>query len=113
MAYTEVAKVLGAQDSYRLSPEIKRYSLRDVGFVETKGGKFQLERSLDPNTPFGQAFKLKVVVDASLKKFKLATVTANGLKEVNVFTGKNAEVNVEQLNLILADLVAHNILVKL
>ena len=94
MAYTEVAKVLGAQDSYRLSPEIKRYSL-------------------DPNTPFGQAFKLKVVVDASLKKFKLATVTANGLKEVNVFTGKNAEVNVEQLNFILADLVAHNILVKL
>ena len=53
------------------------------------------------------------MVDASLKKFKLATVTANGLKEVNVFTGKNAEVNVEQLNFILADLVAHNILVKL
>ena len=40
MAYTEVAKVLGAQDSYRLSPEIKRYSLRDVGFVETKEVSF-------------------------------------------------------------------------
>jgi len=48
-----------------------------------------------------------------MKKFKLATVTANGLKEVNIFKGKNAAVNVEQLNFILDDLVAHNILVKL
>ena len=49
MAFTEVNQIKGDNQKYRLSPEIKKYSLRDVGFMETKTGKFELERSLDPN----------------------------------------------------------------
>ena len=47
MAYATTAKILGDTTTYQLSPNVKKYSLRDTGFIETKGGKFQLERSLD------------------------------------------------------------------
>ena len=112
MAYQTIAKVLGADQNYKLSPQIKKYSLRDAGFVESKGGKFQLERSLDPFSPFGQGFKLKAVVAADLKTFKLATTTANGMREVNIFKSKDKEENEKQLNFILAELEEKNILVK-
>ena len=46
MAYGQKAKLQGDTRTFELSPEIKRYSLRDVGFVESKGGKFTLERYL-------------------------------------------------------------------
>ena len=52
MAYATTAKILGDTTTYQLSPNVKKYSLRDTGFIETKGGKFQLERSLDPASPF-------------------------------------------------------------
>ncbi len=50
MAYATTAKILGDTTTYQLSPNVKKYSLRDTGFIETKGGKFQLERSLDPES---------------------------------------------------------------
>ena len=82
MAYATTAKILGDTTTYQLSPNVKKYSLRDTGFIETKGGKFQLERSLDPASPF--------------KGFK----------------GKDTATNQEQLEYILADLVARNVIEK-
>ena len=108
MAYATTAKILGDTTTYQLSPNVKKYSLRDTGFIETKGGKFQLERSLDPASPF----KGKIVVSADLKSFKMVTTTANGLKEVNIFKGKDTATNQEQLEYILADLVARNVIEK-
>ena len=111
MAYATTAKILGDTTTYQLSPNVKKYSLRDTGFIETKGGKFQLERSLDPASPF-KGFKLKIVVSADLKSFKMVTTTANGLKEVNIFKVKDTATNQEQLEYILADLVARNVIEK-
>ncbi len=39
MAYATTAKILGDTTTYQLSPNVKKYSLRDTGFIETKGGK--------------------------------------------------------------------------
>ncbi|KRL84136.1 DUF1831 domain-containing protein [Ligilactobacillus apodemi] len=111
MAYGKTAEILGDTTTYQLSSDVKKYALRDTGFMETKGGKFQLERSLDPASPF-KGFKLKVVVAADLGSFKMVTTTANGLKEVNIFKGKDAAANQEQLEYILADLLARNIIEK-
>ncbi|MCP0886482.1 DUF1831 domain-containing protein [Ligilactobacillus sp. WILCCON 0076] len=111
MAYTKAAKVLGMNQVYKLADNIKRYSLRDVGFIESKNGKFQLERSLDPRMPINQSFKFKMVVQNDLHNFKMATVTANGLKEVNIFKANDAEKKITQLEYIIKDLQEHNILV--
>ncbi len=36
MAYATTAKILGDTTTYQLSPNVKKYSLRDTGFIETK-----------------------------------------------------------------------------
>ena len=112
MAFTEVNQIKGDNQKYRLSPEIKKYSLLDVGFMETKTGKFELERSLDPNSPYNQGFKFKMTVEADLKKFKMATLTANGMREVDVHKGKDVDTHLEQLNFILDNLIERQIIEK-
>ena len=63
MAYGQKSKLQGDTRTFELSPEIKRYSLRDVGFAESKGGKFTLERSLDPNSPYNQGFNAETHIE--------------------------------------------------
>lgn len=112
MAYTNSVQLKGDDVPYKLSPNIKKYSLRDTGFQESKNGRFQLERSLDPSSPHNNSFLLKITVKADLKNLKMATTTANGLQEVNIFKHKNADVYTEQLNYILKDLIERDVLVK-
>lgn len=112
MAYAEIEQLMGDPQKYRLSPEIKKYSLRDVGFIESKNGKFQLERSLDPSSPYNQGFKFKISIEADLKKFKMAVTTANGMREVDVHKGKDSQKNLEQLNFILDNLLERQIIEK-
>ena len=66
----------------------------------------------DPNSPYNQGFKFKMTVTSALDGFKMVTTTANGIKEVNVFKGNDAETHIEQLNYILKDLMDHNIIVE-
>ncbi len=112
MALAEKVRILGNQQDYRLAPGIKKYALRDAGFSEKKTGKFQLERNLDPNAALNVGLKLKIVIDPSLKKFKMSTTTANGLKEVNIFKTGDVSAQSEQLTYILNDLQARDILTK-
>ncbi|GEN47847.1 cysteine desulfurase [Ligilactobacillus pobuzihii] len=112
MATAKKTQIKGSQQIYSLAQDIKRYSLRDAGFTEKKTGKFQLERGLDPNVSSKVSMKLKIVVDADLKKFKMSTTTANGLKEVNIFKTGNVDTQVEQLGYLINDLQEREILKK-
>ncbi|HPR81940.1 hypothetical protein DOK78_003135 [Enterococcus sp. DIV2402] len=85
MAFQEIDTVLGAEVSYRLAPTAKRYTLRDNGFTETKGGNFQLIRPLEATPQSKEGFKLKITVDKDIQKIKMSVTTANGLKAVNIF----------------------------
>ena len=53
-----------------------------------------------------------MTVTSALDGFKMVTTTSNGIKEVNVFKGNDAETHIEQLNYILKDLMDHNIIVE-
>ncbi len=110
MAYLTTAKITGDTRTFKLTSDVKKYALRDTGFMESKGGKFTLERSLDPNSPFNQGFKFKMTVNPDLVHFKMVTTTANGIKEVNIFKGNDAAEHIEQLNFILNDLKDHQII---
>ena len=89
MAFEEKATVLGTDVMYRLAPTAKRYTLRDNGFTETKGGNFQLIRPLEATPQSKEGFKLKITVDKEIKTLKMSVTTANGLKAVNIFANKN------------------------
>lgn len=110
MALSETAKVLGAKTAYRLSPQIKRYTLMDTGFMKTKNGNFQLERALDPNSPFNAAIKLRVVVGKDLDKLSMAVTTANGLRAVDIFKDDKTAANAEQYQFIIENLVERQVI---
>ena len=110
MAYTKEAKILGDKRTFVLSDEIKKYTLRDVGFMESKGGKFILERPLDPSSPYNASIKLKVTISSDLQTFKMGVTSANGLKEINIFKGTDIEKHIEQLNFVIDNLKERSIL---
>lgn len=112
MAYSKTVKVLGDGNSYQLAPNIKKYGLRDSGFKESRNGRFTLEHPLDPTDPHNSHFILKIVVKPDLKSFKMVTTTANGLKEVNIFTHPEADKFVEQLTYIIQNLIEKNVLAR-
>lgn len=110
MALASTAKVLGAKDSYKVSPQVKRYTLTDSGFLRTKAGNFQLERPLDPNSPLTAANKLRVVVSKDLDKLSMSITTANGLRAVNIFKSDKTAEAVEQYQFVVDDLIDRNVL---
>ncbi|WP_311407118.1 DUF1831 domain-containing protein [Liquorilactobacillus uvarum] len=113
MAYVKKLKIKGDTRTYKLSSDIKKYTLRDVGFVESKNGKFQLERSLDPNSPFNKGLKFKMAITSNLKTFKMLATSANGLSEVNIYKSADADIHIEQLNYILEELEKRQVLEKI
>ncbi|KRL01404.1 DUF1831 domain-containing protein [Liquorilactobacillus capillatus] len=113
MAYAKQIVIKGDQRQYVLSDDIKKYTLRDLGFTESKNGKFQLERSLEPNAPFNAGFKFKLAITADLKTFKMLITSANGLNEVNIYKSADAQLHIEQLNYILGQLEQRHVLQQL
>lgn len=112
MAFAKEVKLPGDEHTYAISPDIKRYSLIDVGFIATKAGNFALERNLSGSSPYEKGFKLKITVSKDLTGFKLATTTANGLQAVNIFKDPSKADNVTQYNFIMDNLVSRDILVR-
>ena len=95
MAYQASVQVPGDQTTYAISPNIKKYP-----------------GSLDRTNPFKPAAKLQITVNAELTGFKMDTVSANGLRKINIFTGPRSEEFVTQYHFILDEMVAREILTK-
>lgn len=110
MAFAETASVKGNPTVYALSPQIKKYTLCDVGFSLTRAGNFQLERPLDPSSPYNQAIKLKITVAKDLKTFKMAVTTGNGLQTINIFKQAQQKDKVTQFNFVIENLLKRQVL---
>ncbi|KRM87943.1 hypothetical protein FD19_GL000223 [Lacticaseibacillus thailandensis DSM 22698 = JCM 13996] len=110
MALATTAQVVGDKRKFRLSPNVKRYTLMDTGFKKTNKGGFELERSLDLNSPFTSNTKLKVLVNADLDQLSMSVTTANGLRAVDIFKSDKTAGNVEQFNYVINDLVQRQVL---
>lgn len=110
MALASTGAALGDPKTYTVSPEIKRYTLMDLGFLQTKNGNFQLERSLDPDSPFTAAIKLRITFKKDLTAFQMAVTTGNGLKALNIFKDPKNAGNVEQYNYIIENLIERGVL---
>lgn len=91
MPYTATAKPEGSPIAYRLGDSVKKYTLRDLGFTETKRGNFQLIRPLDPTPQIKSGTKLKLTINESLDGLKMAIVTTDGMRTVNIFNRDDEE----------------------
>ena len=113
MAFTQTAQLNGSTQLYQVSPQCKRYTLRDNGFVETKAGNFQFVRTLDDaEGAHKKGLRLKVVVSKDLSQLKMSTTTSNGLQAVNVYQLKDMDMVIEKLEFILAGFVNRDVLVE-
>jgi hypothetical protein len=109
MAYAKQAQLPGDKRIFSLDSAVKKYTLRDVGFVQSKGGKFILERPLDSSVAFAASVKLKITVSADLQTFKMTTTNGNGLREVNLFQKSDPQI-LEQLEFSLKELQERKVL---
>ncbi len=108
MAFLEKDQLEGSSDSYKMSPNVKKYTLRDNGFEQLKNGNFQFSRDLEIGT--AKSPKLKMSVSSDLKTFKLSAVTANGLRTVNLYKGEAFTEAQERAGYILTEFVESGIL---
>ncbi|BDZ31150.1 DUF1831 domain-containing protein [Lactiplantibacillus sp. WILCCON 0030] len=111
MAFAASVKLEGDSQTYQISSGIKKYTLMDLGFTKGKSGAFMCSWSLDPNTPYNAAFRLKMTFSADLTGFKMATVTGNGMQRANIFKNEAHPEAVEQLRFILKNFIDREVLV--
>lgn len=109
MAYDQVTGLKGATKQYRLNPTVKRYTLRDHGFQETKSGNFQYVRSLNTDKDNKTGALLKIVIAGDFSGFKISTTSANGLKAIDVYGNPHMSQLVEHLEYIMNHFIEENI----
>lgn len=112
MAFTKEVSVKGDSAIYQLNPNLKKYTLLDLGFTTKTNGTFTFERSLDPTSPFNQGIKLKMMIKPDFSGFKMSTVTANGMQTANIFNREQDAPLVEQYNFLVEELLKREVLSK-
>ena len=109
MQFVKTVQLQGDSDKYSISPDIKRYTLIDLRFEETKRGNFEYVGSVDTDNPFNPVAKLRILISADLTGFKMETVTGNGMRKINIFTHPRAKEFVEQYHFILKEMLKRNV----
>ena len=112
MGFTKEVTIAGDPHVYRLSENLKRYTLTDLGFTTKNNGTFILERSLDATSPYNQGIKLKIMIKPDFSAFKMSTVTANGMQKANIFKREQDQPLVEQYHFIIDQLLEREVLVQ-
>ena len=84
MIFKTANQINGDSTVYTLSPSIKLFTLRDVGFGKSNAGDFVMRHPLGLNGP-----RLKIVIRTDLKTFKMDITDHAGLRKVNIFDGIN------------------------
>lgn len=103
-------KINGDIREFSLSPNVKLYSLMDVGFQKTPRGNFVYEHPLYNESPYNPNTKLKMTVNKDLTHLTMVITDPSGLQKVNIFKNKQLAPTVELLNYILKDLEERNVL---
>lgn len=92
----------GDKKEYSLHPNVKRYTLRDHGFIETKNGNFQYERPLSNVITDKTAPVLKMTVYKNFDRVRVSIVAGEkSAKKVNIFSNENMTEEREMLSFII------------
>lgn len=108
MANTVV--INGDNRKFTVNPDVKKYSLTDVGFNQTQHGNFNYEHPLYNDSPYDAGCKLKITLNKDMTHLTMVVTDVNGLQKVNIFKNKQLTKMVDLLNFILKDLEDRNII---
>ncbi len=85
MALAEQVQLKGADKAFKLSDTIKKYTLRDYGFQESKQGHFEFERVVTASFNDSREVLFKMKVTSDLTRFSMNVTNLNGMQAVNVY----------------------------
>ncbi|HEP6547955.1 TPA: DUF1831 domain-containing protein [Streptococcus pyogenes] len=112
MAFEKEIKLKDCKYLYTISPNIKKYTLRDTTFSQTKVGHYQLIRLLETIPNSGDGFPLKITINKELTGFKLAITDQSGLRLVNIFKTKDNQILQDKFYFLMDSLVEREIFSK-
>ncbi|EHN59442.1 DUF1831 domain-containing protein [Oenococcus kitaharae] len=109
MAFSETVSVKGDQ-TYRISPSIKAFTLRDLGFFPNNAGALTKTTLLEPEKGTAGSRKLKLVFAKDVSGFKVSILTANEALNVDIFSNDQDQPLVEQYRYQIQQLIDRNVL---
>lgn len=112
MSQSNKASLEGSSNEYRIHPDIKRYTLRDNAFIETKNGNFQYERKLTAQGAKSNVPILKITINKDFDRLRILSTAANGIREINLFKNDEMEESRELAEFYLAEFEKEQILEK-
>lgn len=112
MAFETSVSLKDCQYTYILHPNVKKFTLKDNTFSETKVGNFELSRLLEEVPNSGQGFLLKIIFNKDLSGFKINITDKSGLRLVNIFKSENHKIIQEKFYFLMDSLVEREIFTK-
>lgn len=112
MAFEKTVTLKDCLYTYEISPAIKKYTLRDSTFEQTKVGNFQLSRILEEVPNSNEGFFLKIIINKDLTGFKINITDKSGLRLVNIFKPEINKVIQEKFYFLMDSLVDRDIFTK-
>ena len=94
MAFVTEKTLEDCKQTYALAPTIKKFTLKDNTFAQTKVGNFEFKRMLEEVPNSGAGFLLKIIINPDLTGFKMSITDKSGLRNVNIF--KNATAVIQE-----------------
>lgn len=98
--------------TYKLHPNVKKFTLKDNTFAETKVGNFELSRLLEEIPNSGQGCLLKIIFNKDLSGFKINITDKSGLRLVNIFKSESQKIIQEKFYFLMDSLVERDIFIK-
>ena len=98
--------------TYKLHPNVKKFTLKDNTFAETKVGNFELSRLLEEIPNSGQGFLLKIIFNKDLSGVKINITDKSGLRLVNIFKSESQKIIQEKFYFLMDSLVERDIFIK-
>ena len=98
--------------SYEVNPNVKKFTLKDNTFAETKVGNFELTRLLEEIPNSGQGFLLKIIFNKDLSGFKINITDKSGLRLVNIFKSEDQKIIQQKFYFLMDSLVEREIFTK-
>ncbi|KXT77203.1 hypothetical protein STRDD10_00053 [Streptococcus sp. DD10] len=112
MAFEPSVTLKDCSYSYHIGDNLKKFTLRDNTFAQTKVGHYELTRLLEEVPNSGQGFLLKIIVNKELTGFKINITDKSGLRLVNIFKSDDHHIYQQKFYFLMDSLVDRGIFVK-
>ena len=112
MAFQTTIHLKDCPYSYSLGENVKKFTLRDNTFAETKVGNYELTRLLENVPNSGDGFLLKIIINKDLSGVKINITDKSGLRLVNIIKSEDNHIIQEKFYFLMDSLVERGIFTK-